>query len=159
MAAPIAVARGYPNFPPMHEGFPVLVGILGFTTLCFWEIDVKPPAMDGLEPMDITTQHNALVHTMFPRYLEKYDPITVMCAYPSKAYEDIHAHLNVIINMCITFPDSDQLAFFGFIQKFEPEALKEGDFPKANMTIVLANIDPQNAYVEAPPVYIPVIGT
>lgn len=163
MAAPVKVVRAEPFPLPMPEGHQILIAINGYTTICFWEIDIKPPAMDGQEPIDTTTQFNTQVHTMYPRVLKKWDAVSVQASYAPAVYLDVYRIINVVLNMCIEFPNQDNLAFWGFIQKFEPEALKEGDYPKANISIVIANFDPSewsaNIFMERPPVFLPFSGT
>lgn len=143
----------------MPEGFRSLVTFSLDRNLAIWEISNKPPGVDGGDAIDITTQHNVTWHTMAPRTLLKLEPVTITCAYDPDAYSKIITHL-VNVNGQITFlyPDGSTLAFWGWLQKFEPSELKEGEFPQASVTITPSNYDDAN-HVEAAPVLVPHAGT
>lgn len=169
MAAPTVSARVLPNAPFMKEGFRVQLSFGLAPNFCLWEIDIKPPDIDGQEEIDTTTQFNAgglvsgavltpPLRTFYPRAVAKLSNVEGMYAYPSKAYEDVWLVLNVLQSITIHFPNGDQLVFWGHLKAFKPEALKEGDFPKANCAIVVDNWDPANN-VQAVPIFLPISGT
>ncbi len=81
-----------------------------------------------------------------------------MAAYDPVVYTDILALINAPGGVTVHFPDGSTLDFYGYIKKFEPAALKEGEQPEATVTIVPTNYDPAN-HVEASPVLTSVTGT
>ena len=120
----------------------------------FWEIDPKPPAIDGGEPIDTTTMLNSAWRTMSPQSLKKLDNIALKAAYDPDL---INSLVSVLINnpadtITIRFPDHSTWAMYGYLQKWEPDALQIGKMPTATMTVVVTNYDSVNR-VEAGPVF------
>ncbi len=159
MAAPSSSVRQTPAGNRMPEGFRTLITFNLVKNVALFEVSAKPPGVDGGDAIDITTQHNLLVHTMFPRTLIKWDDLTFNAAYDPDALSKILNHL-INKNGSITqlFPDGSTLDFFGFLRKFEPQELKEGEFPMAQVTVTVSNYDDTN-HVESTPVLTPHAGT
>ncbi len=123
----------------------------GGPNLTFWEKTLTPPGADGGGPNDTTTMRNTLYRTKSPKVLITLTDMSLSVAYDANVYEDIIDMLNDNQLITITFPDSSTLAFWGWLDKFEPDAIVEGEQPVATITIVPSN---QNASgVEVPPVY------
>lgn len=143
----------------MPEGFSAVVAFALAPSINLWEKTPKPPSIDGGDPIDITTQHNLTVITRYPRALIDIGEVSFGCAYESDSFKKIMSTL-VNRNGSITFwlPDGGNIAFWGYLRKFEPGELKIGDFPEAAVTIVVTNYDHSNK-VEAVPVITPASGT
>lgn len=154
---PTPAAHGTPAGFKMPDGFATFITFTTATTIGLWEKQVQPPSIDGGEPTDTSTMHNTRWHTKHPRILIDMGPAQAQCAYDPNSYTMILAHVNVGDVVTVTFPDGGTLAFYGFIQKFEPEALKEGEMPMANVTVVVTNQDA--AGMEQSPVYTAGTGT
>jgi hypothetical protein len=157
MAAPGADPRIAPDARKIPDGYQTLVTFSLFPSIALFEKSVKPPGYDGGEPIDTTTMFNAFWHTKSPRSLVDMKECTFTCAYTlhtlalPEALNDVWSMLNVRQTITVTFPDGSQLAFYGYLQKFEMGDLKEGEFPEATCTIQPTNFDHVNG-VEAGPI-------
>lgn len=156
MAAPTPVSRTPPGAGSykVPEGFKCTITLTDSPGVWFWEIDPKPPALDGGEGIDTTTQLNTKWHTMSPQTLFKLDNITVKVAYDPDVWNTMiqQAMNNRFDTVTITYPTNDKLAFYGCVIKWEPEAFEIGKMPTATLTILVTNFDAANQ-IEAGPVY------
>jgi hypothetical protein len=144
----------------MPEGYRATVAFSLKASLQLWERDLKPPGLDGGNMIDITTQFNNKWRTGFAQSLVKVDPISFTAAYDPDAYTDI---INTLLNAktgSITFwlPSGDSIDMYGYLQKFEPQELKIGEYPMAQCTIEITNYDTAN-FLEVGPVYVAAAGT
>jgi hypothetical protein len=158
MAAPTPGTRTIPTGRRLPEGFSTKIGFAIQPAVQFWERQIKMPALDGGEPIDITTMLNLRWHTMYPRALVKNDPAQVMAAYDPDCIPTIYGMLNVNTTVTILLPNGGSFCFYGWLGKFEPGELKEGEFPEATIAVYVSNYDPIN-FVEAAPVYTAPAGT
>lgn len=158
MAAPTPSARVAPTGIHLEDGFSTLITLATDTNIELWEKTVKPPGIDGGDSIPQTTMHNTAWRTMAPRQLKTLTETTTTCAYDPLIYTSILASVNIPTTITVTFPDGTTLAFYGYLQKFEPSDLKEGEQPEATVTITPTNYDPVN-HVEAAPVLTNVAGT
>lgn len=158
MAAPTPTARGTPAGIPLEDGFSTKITLGTLTTISFWEKTVRPPGMDGGDPIPQTTMHNALYRTFSARALKSLTMVTCTAAYDPTVYTDIIANINFECVITVRFADGSTLCFYGYLQKFEPQDVKEGEQPEAQITLVPTNWDPTN-HVEAAPVLTSVAGT
>jgi hypothetical protein len=158
MAAPVASTRGVPAGTKLKDGYSTKIAFATALTIAFWEKTVQPPGYDGGEPIENTTMHNTLWRTLRSRALLTATPHTVKAAYDPNCYSGIQSLINVETTVTCSFPDGATLAFYGFLQKFEPDAHEEGKMPEATVTVVPTNWDPVNQ-VEAGPTLTPHSGT
>lgn len=158
MAAPTAAARSAPAGIRIDDGFSTLIAFATIPTISFWEKTVTPPGIDGGDAIDTTTMHNVLWRSRASRALKTLTDSSLKAAYDPNLYNSILALINLETTITVHFPDGSTLAFFGFLQKFEPGDLAEGTQPECTITIVPTNIDPVN-HVEAAPVLTSVAGT
>lgn len=126
--------------------------------LMLWERVVPPPGLEGGDPIDTTTMHNATYRTFHPRALITLTPITVVGGYDPQVYSEFISLINVVKEINIEFPDLSVMAFWGYTQSFTPQDHVEGDYPTANVVVVPTNWDNVNK-VEAGPAYTDVTGT
>jgi hypothetical protein len=158
VAAPTATVRPVPAGAKLLDGFPTRIAFASKPDLRIWENGAKPPGFDGGEAIPTSTHHNVKYHTAAPRKLLKVGPVTFKAAYDTRALNDIQSLINVQDAVTLIFPDGTTVAFWGFLQKFEPDDNEEGKFPMANCTVVPTNWDPINN-VEAGPAVTPAPGT
>jgi hypothetical protein len=142
----------------MHDGYSTKIAFAVDPDVALWEKTVKPPGLDGGDPIDTTTMHNSTYRTSAPRALVTLTESTFEAGYDPVVYTQLLAILNVQTSITVHFPDGGSLAFFGFLKMFEPSDLTEGEFPTASVTIVPTNVDPVNC-VEASPVLVEGTGT
>lgn len=158
MAAPSPSARIDPVGIKLDDGYRCLIALAADLDVSFWEKTVQPPGVDGGDSIEQTTMHNDDWRTMSARALKTLTESSATVAYDPNVYNNILALINVETTVTIHFPDGSTLAFYGYLQKFEPSELQEGEQPEASITIVPTNFDPA-AKVEAAPVLTSVAGT
>ena len=117
----------------------------------FWEKSVTPPGADGGGENDTTTMRNTLYRTKMPKQLITLTEMSAEVSYDAAVYDDNIAMLNDNMLITINFPDTSKLAFYGWLDKFTPGAINEGEQPTATITIVPSN--QTDAGVETAPVY------
>ncbi len=158
MTAPSATARGTPGGIMLSDGHSTKITFATAPTIEFWEKAVTPPGLDGGDPVDQTTMHNTVYRTMAPRHLKTMTPFTTTAAWNPLLYTSILALINVKTTVTVTFPDGSTLAFYGFLQKFDPGELVEGTQPTATITVCPTNADPTSG-AETAATYTDVAGT
>lgn len=158
MAAPATTTRQTPTGYKMPDGYQSFMTFANKPSLKVWERQVKPPGIDGGEPIDTTTMHNTAWRTREPRHLRTLDAANFMAAYDPESYSDLLTLINSNQAITIRFPDNSTLAFFGYLQKVEFGELKEGEMPEMTLSIVPTNWDSANK-VEASPVFTGSAGT
>lgn len=159
MAAPSPTTRGTPTGIMAPDGYQALITISGATTVSLWEKAVTPPGVDGGEAIPLTTMHTTRYRRFGPRALITLTPVSMSVGYDPAVYDTIISLVNSrTTTITIEWYDGSTLAFYGFLQKFEPQQLQEGAMPEANCTIVPTNWDPTNN-VEAGPLMTSVSGT
>lgn len=142
MPAPVATARVVPTGDMLKNGYRSLITVALDPDIDFWERTVKPPGLDGGDPINTTTMHNTTLRTFSPSALTTMTPCTVTVAYASAAFEQIQAILNKPTTITLTLPDGGTVAFYGYVHIFEPNDLSEGNLPEATLTIQPTNQDP-----------------
>jgi hypothetical protein len=136
----------------MPDGWQTLITFSTNTTFSVWEKAVKPPGLDGKEPIDTTTMHNKVWRTFDARHLKTLTEATAVCAYDPDIYNIIPTLINVPQTVTVTFPEHTTVAFYGYLYKFEVKEHKEGEFPEADLSIMPTNWDPVGFGEAAPTV-------
>ena len=158
MAAPSATTRETPDGIPLRDGFSTKVTFESDPDISFWEREVTPPGIDGGEPVPQTTMHNLIWRTMRPRFLKTLTPMSLTAAYDPDLYDEALAIINVETTVTVTFTDLSTLAFFGYLQKFDPGNHVEGTQPDCGIVIIPTNWDHASS-VEAGPTMTEIAGT
>ena len=162
MAAPSATPRDPPGGIPLQDGYQTLITFVSNTDIKFWERTVTPPGIDGGDPIERTTMHNTAWRTFGARSLRTLTPVSTTVTYDPAVLEEIMnvttGLLNVETTITVTFADLSTIAFYGYLQNFEPSEVSEGSDPEATITIQPTNWDP-DADVEAGPTVVEVAGT
>ncbi len=150
MAAPSAVARQTPGGLMLEDGHSTKITVNADPDIEFFEKTVKPPGINGGDPIEVTTMHNVTWRTMAPRQLKTLTAITTQAGWDPILYTRILAQTNVEGAFTIRFPDGSTLAFYGILNNFEPGEHSEGNYPVATITITPTNRDPTTGAEEAP---------
>lgn len=158
MAAPTPTVRQTPAGIKLDDGHATLVTFAADPDVSFWEKQVKPPGVDGGDPVNTSTMHNVTYSTTAPRTLKTLTAGATTVAYDPAVLTQIVALINVRTTITLTFPDGSTWAFYGFLKSFEPNELQEGNQPEATVNYVPTNYDPTN-HVEAGPAVASVAGT
>jgi len=153
MAAPTYEARVTPlgEDIPLQDGYRTVIGPSSNPNIGWFEKSVKPPGMDGGDPVDTTTMWNATYMTKAPRSLKDFTNVTCRAAYDPILYTEALALINSTDTFNISFSDGTTIAFYGYLKSFEPQEITEGTQPEADIEIVVTNWD-ATLGVEAGPV-------
>ena len=158
MAAPIPRLNGLPAGFKMPDGYRTLVTCFLNRNLSFWETEVTPLGYDAGDAIDTTTMRNNRWRTMDARSLVTTTDVSLTAGWDTKLYPDLINVLGFETTWTILFRDLSNITFYGFLKKFDPQSLKEGDFPLVQMTITPTNTDPvtgaeeQPVWADVPPV-------
>lgn len=140
-----------PTGVKLGDGQSTKIGFANAPNIALWEKTVTPPGVDGGGPNDQTTMRNIAWRTFSPKKLKSLTASSGTCEYDPKVYTDCVNQINQIQAITITFPDRSTIVFYGWLDKFTPKDIKEGDPPLADFTIQPANMDTTGA--EIAPVY------
>ena len=125
----------------IDDGYQTLITFSASGSVAFYQKEVTPPGMDGGGSVDITTMLNTRYRTMNPKHLMTLTDMKLTAAYDPVVYTSILAMLQMNQQITVTFPDGSTVQFWGYIDKFIPGALVEGQQPTAEVTIVPTNHD------------------
>lgn len=138
----------------LNDGYQTLISFAnapGIGGLVIWEKEVTPPGYEGGGPNDTTTMRNLFFRTRQPKYLVTLSPMNCTVAYDPAAYDDL---FNLVLNtnqlISVTFPDTQVLSFWGWMDEFKPNSHKEGEQPTAGIVLIPSNEN--NLGVEVSPI-------
>ncbi len=137
----------------LDDGYQTLVSFASSPSVKLYEKTVTPPGMDGGGEVDTTTMLNTKYRTRNPKALITMSISAMKCAYDPAVYTQIVALINVNNLITVTFPDGSTLAFWGWLNKFTPDAHTEGEQPTAEVEIIPSNQN--SSKVETAPVLTP----
>jgi hypothetical protein len=138
----------------LTDGYQTIVGfsaLSGAFNSALKEKEVQPPSVDGGGMVDTTTMVNNRWRTRQPKRLMTLDDMKLQVSYDPIIYSLVVGNINKNGIIIVNFPDGSTLAFWGWVDKMVPQALKEGEFPLAELTIHCGNQD--NSNNEQAPVY------
>lgn len=158
MGVPATTVRVTPVGVRLGDGYQSFVAFAADPNVSLWEIDVKPPGMDAGDAIDTTTMHNVRWRSKAARSLIDTTNASMEVGYDPVVIDQIIALIGVEGAITVKYPNDDTESFFGFLKSFEPNPLKEGEFPTASCEIVCTNIDPADG-TEAAPNYVTAAGT
>lgn len=139
----------------IDDGYRTLITFSSTAVTLAWEKSLTPPGVDGGGSIDITTMHNGDGttgwRTFAPKALKTLTESTATMAYDPGVLDEIMSNLQVNQAITITFPDDSTWVFWGWLDKFTPGELTEGEQPTAEVTIIPSNMDDNGN--EIAPVY------
>lgn len=141
--------------PMLVDGFNTTYAFPG-AGVTFIEKEVTPPALDGGGEIPQTAMRNVLWRTAWPKYLRTLGKMDSKVKYDPFAYSTIQAQINrnqaIVLNFpSLTMTTARRITLWGWLNKFAPEALKEGDEPLADMEILISNLN--DSQIETGPVF------
>ena len=139
----------------MDDGHQTLISFADDPTVLFYEKTVTMPGIDAGGGIDTTVMANTTWRTMAPKALKSLTDGAITVAYDIDAVAEIITLCGSNNLITITFPDGATLAFWGFLDKFNPSELAEGVQPTAEIVIVPTNQD--NTPAETAPVFTPAV--
>lgn len=141
----------------IDDGYRTLITFKDAAITLAWEKSVTPPGIDGGGSIDITTMRNGDGttgwRTFAPKALKTLTESTATCAYDSEMYDECLTALQVNQEIEIAFPDDSTVTFWGWLDKFMPGELTEGEQPTAEITIIPSNRNNDEPALEVAPVY------
>lgn len=158
MAAPTVTARVTPVGIPLKDGYVSHITFAADPDVSFWERSIQPPAMDGGDPINLTSMFNNTYETYTPQSLIKSGPVQVTALYDPAVYSQIQALININTSVTILLADGTTICFWGYLQRFEPDVLEKGKEPTCKITVIPTNFDSVNN-VESDPVITSVAGS
>jgi hypothetical protein len=133
----------------IDDGFATLITFSSTPGIKLWEKTVTPPGIQGGGENDTTTMRNSIWRTRHPKKLKTLSPMSFTAAYDPQVYDDLVSIVNVNQEITVTFPDGDEITFWGWLDEFTPGEIVEGAQPTADCTIIPSNQD--NSNVETAP--------
>lgn len=159
MAAPAPSQRVAPtNSVRLENGYRSLVTFSLDTNLDVFEKAVTPAGYDGGEPINTADMFRNFWQTQAPRALVKMTPLTMVCNYDPKVYSQLKAMYNKRQTITEWYPNGDNLAYFGYIQKVDRNSHADGTQPEMTITVIPTNEDP-TTHEEEDPVFTEYTGT
>ncbi len=137
----------------LDDGYQTLISFAANPAIKFFEKTVTPPSVEGGGEVDTTTMRNERWRTKNPKQLITLGESSLTVAYDPLVYPEIVEMVNVNQLITITFPDGDELEFFGWLDDFTPGENVEGEQPTADVTIMASNQDENGDEIE--PVHTP----
>lgn len=137
----------------LDDGHATLISFANFPTVKFWEKEVTPPSMMGGGANDTTTMRNVAVRTKKPKKLKTVGDMKFTAAYDPEVFDvdEVWAMLQDNQLITVVFPNGAEIAFWGWLDEFQPNSNKEGEQPTAACTIIASNLDDSDN--EVVPVY------
>ena len=131
----------------LDDGFSTIITFSENPSVKLWEKSVTPPGISAGGEVDTTTMRNTAWRTRNPKQLKTLTECTFSAAYDPAAIDECMAMVGVNQEITITFPDGDELAFWGWLDEFAPGDHVEGEQPEAECTIIPSNQDDTGAEV------------
>ena len=144
------------------DGFQTLItfqGASGMNGITFKEREVTPPDLDMGGAIDTVTMRNTpgSARTKRPKSLYSVGNIKAMVQYnPFIMSQLIGTGAGPVFgttgilgspqNILVTFPDGTTETAYGWLEKFAPQAHKEGVFPEAEIEICIGNQNANGTY-------------
>ena len=122
----------------MTDGFSTTIDLTS-AGVTFNERTVQPPGLAGGDKIDISTMRNTKYRTAAPRTLVEVTDSSLVVTYDPAVIDVIITAINTNQLITIAFPDTSQIAFWGYLSSFEPSTLEEGAQPEATITLVATN--------------------
>ncbi len=141
----------------LTDGFKTLINLAAVpgAGVTFREKEVTPPGLDSGGELDTTTMRNTRWRTKQPKKLITATEMKSTVQYDPEIYASVVAAIGVNGTIQVTFPDGATLTIWGWLDKFIPNAHKEGEFTTAEITLHCSNQD--NNGVEVAPLYLPAL--
>ena len=125
----------------IDDGFSTIIGFSLNGAVKFYEKEVTPPGIDGGGANQTTTMRNIYWRTNAPKKLVTLTEADATCAYDPTVFSQILAMVNVNQYITVTYPDLTTVGFWGWINEFKPNQIKEGEQPTANVKIIPSNFN------------------
>jgi hypothetical protein len=119
----------------LHDGFSTTIALAVNPTFVFFEKEVTPPGVVGGGPINVDSMRNLAWHTQMHGSLLRLKETGAKVSYDPIIYAQVPGAVNVNTTVLVAFPDAATLAFFGFLDEWNPDTLKEHEEPTAGIKI------------------------
>jgi hypothetical protein len=142
-----------PTLNRLTDGHSTLIGFALAPGILLWQKEVTPPGYDGGGPNDITTMHNVLLRTKYPKTLYTMTQAAINAQYDPQVYESLRLIININQEVQVFFPNDGVLGFFGWLDSFKPNRHVVGEAPTAEVIVECSNVDNADPPAETLPLY------
>jgi hypothetical protein len=125
----------------LKDGFSTIISFTTHPAVKLYEKEVTPPGLEMGGAIDTTTMRNDEYRTKYPRSLKTLTEAPFTAAYDTDVYDDIIAMAGVNQLITVTFSDGSSVEFWGWLEDFKPQAVKEGEQPVAQVKIECSNVN------------------
>lgn len=125
----------------LDDGLGTAISFSAAPGLKIYEKEVTPPGIQAGGANDTTTLRNTALRTKAPKRLKTMSDGGAKVAYDPEVYDDMDTMIGVNQLITVTFSDGAELDFWGWIDEFNPDAIKEGEQPTADIKIIPSNQD------------------
>lgn len=143
MGTPAHTARTTPGGAKNNDGYQTFLAFALDPDISVWEKSVQLPGIEGGDPIDTTTMHNATWRTKVMRALKEMTEFTITAAYAGATSLN---QLNAIINqegaITVHVSNGTRISFFGALRSATPQDVAEGEQPEIQLTITPTMTDP-----------------
>jgi hypothetical protein len=137
-----------PSGTPMRDGHQTLITFADFPNIQLFEKEVTPPGLDGGGPNDTSGMRNSTRRSRQPKKLTTTTPMSGTCYWDPLIYDTIHSIVNHLQVVTVTLPNGGEVSDWGWLDKFTPNAHKEGEAPTANFVVEFAGEDEDGVETE-----------
>lgn len=138
--------------PDFKDGYQTLTTFALDSDVQLWQKTVKPIGLSGGGAIDTTTMSNNNVRTKYPKSLYDITDSNMSCAWNALFYDEAIAMINQNQLITTTFPDTSTVAWWGWLDTFEPDDMEEGEHPTAQVGLIASNVH-ETTKAETLPVY------
>lgn len=115
--------------------------------------ELTVPGYDSRGGVDTTTLNNVSYVTMLPKLLKKQTDVSGVAVYNPTKLSTAASKVGITDYVTITFNDGSTFSFWGWLDKFTPNAMKEGEQPTVNFTVICGHQNP-TTFAEQGPTFV-----
>jgi hypothetical protein len=134
----------------LSDGFSTTITLTTSDLTFMEETKVKPPGVDGGDPIPRTTMLNTAVRTQKPPKLKSFTPVKVTARYDPQILAEAITACNINQEIVVTHPDGQTWTFWGWLKSAEPNENEEGSEVTMELEFILSNLNASD--VETAPV-------
>jgi hypothetical protein len=142
-----------PSGTRLTDAFPTLITLLNAPSAPLWEVNVTPSGWDAGGPNDTTTMRNVRYRTRQPKKLITATPVSFTAQFDPAYKTSLVAQVGVLQQIEVKHPDNSKDSVWGWLDKINEGARREGEPPTVTVTLENSNQDTSGA--EQAPVHTP----
>lgn len=139
------------SYTVLPDGFSTIISFGLQSSVKFKEKEVQPPGFDGGGSNPTSTMRNTRYRTFAPKRLMTVTECTLKVAYDPAVLPEIIGMLQANQQLTTTHADGSSWVWYGWLESFKPDSVKEGVQPEATVVLIPSNTNGTGA--ETGPVY------